>query len=76
MFGQVLPKLPIPTLHQTLDMYLKSVEHLVKPEQFKKTKAIVERFGAAGGQGEFLQEKLMEKREKTDNWVNIAFPEA
>ncbi|XP_048843526.1 choline O-acetyltransferase isoform X2 [Brienomyrus brachyistius] len=65
----VLPKLPIPTLHQTLDMYLKCVEHLVKPEQFKKTKAIVEMFGAAGGQGEILQEKLMEKREKTDNWV-------
>uniref|UniRef100_H2M0C1 Choline O-acetyltransferase n=1 Tax=Oryzias latipes TaxID=8090 RepID=H2M0C1_ORYLA len=66
---QVLPKVPVPPLTQTLDMYLKSVQHLVKEEQFKKTKAIVEKFGAPGGVGEALQRKLLKRREKTTNWV-------
>ncbi|XP_041830771.1 choline O-acetyltransferase-like [Melanotaenia boesemani] len=66
---QVLPKVPVPPLKQTLETYLKCVQHLVKEEQFRKTKAIVEKFGAPGGVGEVLQKKLMERREKTTNWV-------
>lgn len=60
----------MPQLKQTLDMYLKCVQHLVKEEQFKKTKTIVEKFGAPGGTGEVLQKKLLERRDKTTNWVN------
>ncbi|XP_061088285.1 choline O-acetyltransferase-like [Conger conger] len=67
--NSVLPKLPVPPLRQTLDTYLKCVEHLVSKEQFRKTKAIVEKFGAPGGTGELLQKKLQERRDKTDNWV-------
>ncbi|XP_059180700.1 choline O-acetyltransferase-like [Centropristis striata] len=67
--SQMLPKVPVPPLKQTLDTYLKCVQHLVKEEQFKKTKAIVEKFGAPGGVGEVLQKKLLERRDKTDNWV-------
>ncbi|KAM4715962.1 choline O-acetyltransferase b isoform 1-T3 [Anableps anableps] len=67
--SQVLPKVPVPPLKQTLDTYLKCVQHLVKEEQFKKTKTIVERFGVPGGVGEVLQKKLLERREKTANWV-------
>lgn len=66
---QVLPKVPVPPLRQTLDTYLKCVQHLIKEEQFKKTKAIVEKFGAPGGVGELLQKKLLERRDKTTNWV-------
>ena len=66
---QVLPKVPVPPLRQTLDTYLKCVQHLIKEEQFKKTKAIVEKFGAPGGVGELLQKKLSERRDKTTNWV-------
>uniref|UniRef100_A0A7N8WMD5 Choline O-acetyltransferase n=1 Tax=Mastacembelus armatus TaxID=205130 RepID=A0A7N8WMD5_9TELE len=65
----VLPKVPVPPLKQTLDTYLKCVQHLVTEEQFKKTKAIVEKFGASGGVGETLQKKLLERRDKTTNWV-------
>nr|XP_014434098.1 choline O-acetyltransferase [Pelodiscus sinensis] len=64
-----LPKLPVPPLQQTLHMYLQSMKHLVPDEQFRKTEAIVEKFGVAGGEGEFLQQKLLERREKTGNWV-------
>uniref|UniRef100_A0A3Q3WSE7 Choline O-acetyltransferase n=1 Tax=Mola mola TaxID=94237 RepID=A0A3Q3WSE7_MOLML len=67
---QALPKVPVPPLKQTLDTYLKCVKHLVKEEQFKKTKAIVEKFGAPGGVGELLQKKLLERRDKTNNWVH------
>ncbi|KAK5613202.1 hypothetical protein CRENBAI_026271 [Crenichthys baileyi] len=67
--SQVLPKVPVPPLKQTLDTYLKCVQHLVKDEQFKKTKTIVEKFGAPGGVGEVLQKKLLERRDKTANWV-------
>ncbi|XP_077482458.1 choline O-acetyltransferase b [Stigmatopora argus] len=64
-----LPKVPVPPLKQTLDTYLKCVQHLVKDEQFRKTRAIVEKFGAPGGVGEVLQKKLLERRDKTENWV-------
>nr|XP_057918177.1 choline O-acetyltransferase-like [Doryrhamphus excisus] len=64
-----LPKVPVPPLKQTLDTYLKCVQHLVKPEEFDKTKAVVEKFGAAGGVGEVLQKKLLERRDKMENWV-------
>ncbi|XP_018616536.1 choline O-acetyltransferase [Scleropages formosus] len=67
--SHVLPKLPVPALEQTLDMYLKGMEHLATPEQFRKTREIVEKFRAPGGQGELLQKKLLERRDKTDNWV-------
>nr|XP_056706042.1 choline O-acetyltransferase [Euleptes europaea] len=65
----VLPKLPVPPLQQTLQMYLQCMKHLVSEEQYTKTKGIVERFGATGGLGEILQQKLLERREKMENWV-------
>ncbi|XP_042161789.1 choline O-acetyltransferase-like [Oncorhynchus tshawytscha] len=65
----VLPKVPVPPLKQTLDMYLTSIKHLVKEEQYQKTKSIVEKFGEPGGTGELLQEKLLEKSINTHNWV-------
>uniref|UniRef100_A0A7M4ETD7 Choline O-acetyltransferase n=1 Tax=Crocodylus porosus TaxID=8502 RepID=A0A7M4ETD7_CROPO len=66
---KTLPKLPVPPLHQTLHMYLKCNKHLVPEGQFRKTEAIVEQFGGAEGLGELLQQKLLERREKSGNWV-------
>uniref|UniRef100_A0A671NH95 Choline O-acetyltransferase n=1 Tax=Sinocyclocheilus anshuiensis TaxID=1608454 RepID=A0A671NH95_9TELE len=65
----MLLKLPVPDLQHTLDAYLRSVKHLASEKQFQKTKAIVETFGKHGGVGERLQKLLLEKREKTENWV-------
>lgn len=71
-FGhQMLPGVPVPPLKQTLDMYLKSVQHLVNEDQFRKTKAIVEKLGAPGGAGEILQKNLLERRDKMNNWVKM-----
>uniref|UniRef100_W5KA03 Choline O-acetyltransferase n=1 Tax=Astyanax mexicanus TaxID=7994 RepID=W5KA03_ASTMX len=66
---QVLPKLPVPDLQQTLDIYLRYVRHLVPEAQFQNTRTIVEKFGRPGGVGEILQKNLLERREKTQNWV-------
>uniref|UniRef100_A0A8C2WM33 Choline O-acetyltransferase n=1 Tax=Cyclopterus lumpus TaxID=8103 RepID=A0A8C2WM33_CYCLU len=64
-----LPKLPLPALKDTLDVYLRCMEHLLTEEQFNKTQHVVEQFGAPGGVGELLQSKLMERRDTTANWV-------
>lgn len=69
---QDLPKLPVPPLQQTLATYLQCMQHLVPEEQFRKSQAIVKRFGAPGGLGETLQEKLLERQEKTANWVRVS----
>lgn len=71
---QGLPKLPLPPLRDTLDIYLKCMKHLLTEDQFTKTQRIVKQFGAPGGVGELLQSKLAERREKSVNWVNIIFP--
>lgn len=68
---QGLPKLPVPALQQTLDMYLKCMRHLIPEEQFRRTEAIIEEFGAPGGLGERLQAKLLQRREVKANWVNF-----
>ncbi|KAM3606652.1 uncharacterized protein V6R79_020638 [Siganus canaliculatus] len=67
--GDGLPKLPLPTLQDTLDMYMRCMKHLLTEEQFNKTQNTVKQFGAPGGVGELLQSKLMERREKQANWV-------
>ncbi|TDH01320.1 hypothetical protein EPR50_G00178910 [Perca flavescens] len=67
--GDGLPKLPLPILKDTLDMYLRCVKHLLTEEQFNKTQNVVKQFGAPGGVGELLQSKLVERREKKANWV-------
>ncbi|XP_029691443.1 choline O-acetyltransferase [Takifugu rubripes] len=64
-----LPRLPLPPLRDTLDMYLRCMKHLVTEEQFAKTQILVKQFEAPGGVGELLQSKLAERREKSVNWV-------
>lgn len=69
---QGLPKLPVPPLQQTLATYLRCMQHLVPQEQFRRSQTIVQQFGAPGGLGETLQQKLLERQEKTANWVRAA----
>ncbi|XP_015237635.1 PREDICTED: choline O-acetyltransferase-like [Cyprinodon variegatus] len=67
--GDALPKLPLPSLSDTLATYLRCMKHLLTEEQFNQTQNLVKQFGAPGGVGELLQNKLVEKREKKANWV-------
>uniref|UniRef100_A0AAV2JMW8 Choline O-acetyltransferase n=1 Tax=Knipowitschia caucasica TaxID=637954 RepID=A0AAV2JMW8_KNICA len=65
-----LPKLPLPELSDTLALYLSSMKHLLTEEQFHTTQSLVKQFSAPGGVGPLLQQKLQERRDITDNWVN------
>ncbi|XP_013415789.1 carnitine O-acetyltransferase isoform X2 [Lingula anatina] len=64
---QQLPRLPVPSIEQTLDKYLKSVRPLLSDEEYNQTQTIVADF--AKDPGPKLQEMLLKKAETTDNWL-------
>jgi hypothetical protein len=66
----VLPKLPVPSLEQTLERYLATVKPIVSEAQYDRTRAMLKAFGSSNGPGPRLQEKLLQLREETDNWVS------
>ncbi|KAJ3101774.1 Carnitine O-acetyltransferase mitochondrial [Phlyctochytrium planicorne] len=59
-FQSKLPKLPVPSLDETLSLYLQSVKPLITSSEFEKTKKAVDEFKAPGGVGEELQKRLVE----------------
>ena len=64
-----LSKLPVPTLHETLERYLLSVKATIHENEFERTKTIIDEFGKKNGLGEKLQNKLEQLAEKKENWV-------
>lgn len=61
----------MPNLDETLERYLAAVKPIVSDSQYEKTKTMVKAFGSSTGQGQRLQEKLLQLREEQDNWVSI-----
>ncbi|KAG9303461.1 hypothetical protein G9A89_013788 [Geosiphon pyriformis] len=70
-YQKALPRLPVPALADTLNLYLKSVEPLITSEQYAETKKAVQEFKKPGGIGEELQKRLLEKASRPDvvNWL-------
>ncbi|XP_067672379.1 choline O-acetyltransferase-like isoform X1 [Haliotis asinina] len=64
-----LPKLPVPPLQSTLDKYLGVMKPVLTPIQFAKTKYLVDDFRKPGGQGEMLQECLIQAYHNKENWA-------
>ncbi|KAJ2809195.1 Carnitine O-acetyltransferase mitochondrial [Coemansia guatemalensis] len=56
-FQEQLPKLPVPSLSETLPRYLRTVEPLLSAKDYANTKRIVEEFGQSA-QGRELQRRL------------------
>ncbi|KAL1919862.1 uncharacterized protein VTP21DRAFT_1794 [Calcarisporiella thermophila] len=70
-FQQTLPRLPVPSLHETMEKYLRTVEPLLKSSEFARTKAAVEEFMRPGGWGETLQNRLLSRANDPNiaNWL-------
>ncbi|XP_077999459.1 choline O-acetyltransferase-like [Glandiceps talaboti] len=64
-----LPKLPVPPLKTTLDKYLQILKPILTAEEYAKSSATVEEFGRPSGEGEQLQDKLLDYAETKINWV-------
>ncbi|XP_035891449.1 choline O-acetyltransferase-like isoform X3 [Anopheles stephensi] len=63
----MLPKVPVPTVEQTMAEYLRVLQPIVTPQQLDRTKAIIKQFSATIGPG--LQEYLLARRDAEDNWA-------
>lgn len=68
-FQKELPRLPVPTLEETVSKYLRSVEPYLSKEQMEQTRAKAQDFVKPGGSGELLQQRLVEFAQAKDNWL-------
>lgn len=70
-----MPRLPLPDLGHTLELYLETVRPLLTDEEFAKTSEVVAEFGQKGGIGQQLTAKLAELKAKTDahTWDSSEF---
>lgn len=64
-----LPRLPVPTLNQTIDKYVKSVTPFLTNDELKKTKHLLQDFNSEGGIGPKLQRLLIQKANIEENWL-------
>ena len=67
----ILPRLPIPDLHETCDRYLEWLQPLTSKDEFVCARQVVDDFRRPGGIGEKLQKELMKWSQKKDreNWL-------
>jgi carnitine O-acetyltransferase len=65
-----LAPLPVPSLEDTCQRYLATVEPLVDEAEFERTKAAVEELKAEGGLGRKLHAALLDRASKMDNWLS------
>jgi pyrroloquinoline quinone (PQQ) biosynthesis protein C len=66
-----LPKLPVPSLEQTMDKYEYTMRPLLNTEEQRKLKHLIEKFSGPGCLGRQLQLYLLDRQEKMDNWVSV-----
>ncbi|OQR99897.1 choline/Carnitine O-acyltransferase [Achlya hypogyna] len=69
-----LPRLPVPQLNETLERYLRSVQPLVTPAEYKEHKKLVEDFGLGANRsvGRQLQDELL--KQEFVNVMGRAYP--
>jgi Choline/Carnitine o-acyltransferase len=65
--GAELPRLPVPSLEQTLAKYLQFARVIMSDDQFEKTRRAVQAFET--NEGPKLQSILLDRHNDQDNWV-------
>ncbi|ORZ39107.1 acyltransferase ChoActase/COT/CPT [Catenaria anguillulae PL171] len=74
-----MPKLPVPTLKETLDKYLTTVRPLLTDAEFAQTQAAVQDFARPNGLGAKLQQRLEQRAASTNTswlyswWNDVAY---
>eukprot|EP00924_Labyrinthula_sp_SR-Ha-C_P007511 snap_masked-scaffold_24-processed-gene-5.29-mRNA-1 protein AED:0.00 eAED:0.00 QI:0/-1/0/1/-1/1/1/0/633 len=75
-----VPKLPVPTLESSIDLYLSSILPLCSPQELRKTKQLANEFKSSIGKT--LQERLLEAKAECykkgtswfqEYWNNVAY---
>jgi hypothetical protein len=64
-----LPKLPVPELNFTLNKYLRCILPILDNDSYRRTEELVKEFSKINGQGEYLQNLLLEYADENDNWA-------
>lgn len=66
-----LPHLPVPSLEDTANRYLKSIHPLLTKEEFAASEKAVAAFKKSGGLGEKLQDRLISRAKDPEikNWI-------
>ena len=63
-----LPRLPVPTLAETLDKYLVSLQPFLTPQELEHTSRLCRNFRESP-QGQLLQRLLLERSQAQGNWL-------
>lgn len=64
-----LPSLPVPTLNQTIEKYIKTVTPFLSEAELNNTKKILQEFSSENGIGTKLQKLLVQKAQNSENWL-------
>jgi hypothetical protein len=64
-----MPRLPVPPLAQTCELYLHSIRPLATPEQLATSASLVADFQREGGVGQRLHSLLVQRAAREHNWL-------
>eukprot|EP01122_Echinamoeba_exundans_P012613 TRINITY_DN531_c0_g1_i2.p1 TRINITY_DN531_c0_g1~~TRINITY_DN531_c0_g1_i2.p1 ORF type:complete len:672 (-),score=160.91 TRINITY_DN531_c0_g1_i2:64-1950(-) len=66
-----IPKLPVPTLEQTMKKYLRTLEPHLTAEELQNTRRLAEDFTKPGGIGSILQHRLLARQQSEPlSWLH------
>lgn len=64
-----LPRLPVPSLSQTIEKYIKTVTPFLSNDELNNTKNLLKEFSSENAVGNKLQKLLIEKAQTEENWL-------
>jgi carnitine O-acetyltransferase len=69
-FENSLPRFPVPPLKQTIEKYLTYLQPLVPARDYQFAKNLIDKFMLPGGEGEHLQDLLLQRAKNHENWLS------